>query len=245
MVLLLFWCWLLSTSCVLAQDVESPWMFPKSIDYPSVKKTGKRAADFVPHGWKIMGQASGDLNNDGNKDIILVIKDNRGKFKQKNTGLGDEIFDTNPRILLILFCDPQTHEYKLAEESKTIISIPESPTVAEPFKDVSIHNGIFQLNFTIWYSAGSWSASDISYKFHWQDKKFVLIGANKTEIDRGSGKEIDYSYNFLTRKEKITTGNFQNNARKTRWEILKDRPLKPLSSFKHLYEWQVALDEYL
>ncbi len=242
---LLFLFWLLNPVYAFAEDGSSPWIFPNHSDYPQIKKTGEQFSDFIPPGWKVLGKAAGDLNGDDRTDIVLVLKNTSSKFKQKNSGLGDKVFDTNPRMLVILFNDPKTGGYQLAQSSRTIIPIPESPTMEEPFEKISIHNGILQLAFTVWYSAGSWSSSNASYKFRWQDNRFVLIGADKTEIERNSGKKTDFSYNFLTGKEQIVTGNIESKKSTSKWQILRTKGLRHLEDFKQLYEWQVGPDEYL
>src|ERR1700683_1964018 len=96
--LMLICLFLFSSACIFAQVSETDWVFPTTADYPSVQKSGMKITDFVPVHWKIMGQAWGDLNSDGNKDTALVIENTSSKFKQKNNGFGDDMFDTNPRL---------------------------------------------------------------------------------------------------------------------------------------------------
>ena len=71
--------------------------------------------------------------------------------------------------------------------------------------------GILDVNFRLWHSAGSWFMSNHKYRFRFQNNEFALIGYDSGEAHRASGETTDYSVNFLTRKIKITKGNFSNN----------------------------------
>jgi hypothetical protein len=180
----LIWCclWLFPVTCALAEKGDTSLLLPTDTDYPMVTKSGNKLADFVPPEWTILAKASGGLKDKDSKDTALVLKANKRKYVQKNSGLGADVVDTNPRILVVLFKDPVTQQYTLAEQSNHIIPIQTAPTMAEPFKGLSIRDGILKLDSTVWYSAGTWSTSDTSYKFRWQKNKFVLIGADKTEM---------------------------------------------------------------
>src|SRR4051812_39437400 len=86
---------------VFCQDFN----LPLNSDYPNLPKSAKSINDFVPKDWETVGKAQGDLNGDKIEDSALVIKANLSKFLNKNDGLGSHPFDTNPRILVILFKD--------------------------------------------------------------------------------------------------------------------------------------------
>jgi hypothetical protein len=238
--LLLVYLSLLPIACAFAEDPDLPWLLPTPKDYPRIRTAGTRVADFVPRGWTIMGQASGSLKDGLSKDVVLVLKNNKRKFKYKDRDFGE--FDTNPRMLVILFRDSTTGAYRLAERSDTIIPIPDCPTMLEPFVGISIRNRILCLKTQNWSSAGSWHCLQSSYKFRWQGNKFVLIGAEETDLWRSSGEESVCSYNFLTGKVKVTSGYFANQAGARWYRLLVKKP-KPLSSFRRVYEWR-TLGEY-
>jgi len=82
----------------------------------------------------------------------------------------------------------------------------------EPFDGFEISKeGVLGINFLFWFSAGSWSMSTHKYKFRFQNNQFELIGYNSSDSHRASGATTDYSINFLTKKMKITKGNFSND----------------------------------
>ena len=224
---------------VFSQDFNRP----QKSDYPNLPKSGKSINDFVPKNWETVGKALGDLNGDKIEDCALVMKANLSKFLNKNDGLGSDPFDTNPRILVILFKDKDG--YKIAKQSNTFIVAPDSPTQLEPFQEVRIKNGILELSFELFSSAGSWSMTSASYKFKFLKGEFVLIGADKTDSMRNSGEMESRSYNFLTSKLRVSTGNFSSDRQKVRWKTYKLKRLKTLDTFKAPFSWKIEPDYYL
>lgn len=225
-----------------AQD----FVVPAESDYPPLRKEAAKCEDFVPKNWEITGKASGDLNQDRAPDCVLVIKGRNPKFFNKNEGPGTKIYDTNPRILVIAFKTGEKNQYELARQSNSFIVAPDSPTMSEPFQEVAIKNGVLQLAFEQWSSAGSWGMAHMSYKFRFQDGEFVLIGADKTESMRNTGEMEIRSYNFLTRKVRIETGNFSSDKKgKVKWRAFKLEKLKTFDTFKAPFEWEVEPDFYL
>jgi hypothetical protein len=224
---------------VFSQDFNRP----QNSDYPNLPKSGKSINDFVPKNWETVGKAPGDLNGDKLEDCALVIKANLSKFLNKNDGLGSNPFDTNPRILVILFKDKDG--YRIAEQSNTFIISPDSPTMSEPFQEVKIKNGVLELSFELFSSAGSWSMTSSSYRFKFLNGEFVLIGADKTDSMRNSGEMESRSYNFLTSKLKVSTGNFSSDREKVRWKTYRLKKLKTLDTFKAPFSWKIESDYYL
>ncbi|MEK6336137.1 MAG: hypothetical protein AABM67_14495 [Acidobacteriota bacterium] len=228
-----------SSQNVFSQDFNRP----RNSDYPNLPKSGKSINDFVPKDWETVGKAQGDLNGDKIEDCALVIKANLGKFLNKNDGLGSDPFDTNPRILVILFKDKDG--YRIAKQSNTFIVPPESPTEEEPFQEVSIKKGVLELSFKLFSSAGSWSTTSSLYRFEFLKGEFVLVGADKTDSMRNSGEMKSRSYNFLTSRLKVTTGNFSSDLEKVRWRTYRLKKLKTLDTFKAPFSWKIEADYYL
>lgn len=216
---------------------------PQNSDYPNLPKSGKSINDFIPKDWETVGKAQGDLSGDKIEDCALVIKAKLRKFLNKNDGLGSDPFDTNPRILVILFQDKDG--YKIAKQSNTFIVAPASPTEEEPFQEVSIKTGVLQLSFQLFSSAGSWSTTSSAYRFKFLNGEFVLIGADKTDSMRNSGEMESRSYNFLTSKLKVSNGNFSSDRQKVRWKTYRLKKLKTLNTFKAPFSWKIGSDYYL
>ena len=233
---------LLCGAFVFGQDFN----LPAENDYPKITASAQNVNDFVPKKWKIVAKAFGDLNKDKTQDCVLVIQGTDTRFFNKNDGLGADVYDTNLRVLLVLFKDAAKNRYTLAKQSNSFIKIPDAPTMSEPFQSVKVQNGVLQLDFEQWYSAGSWAANQMSYKFRFQDGEFVLIGADKTESARNTGETETRSYNFLTGKAQITTGNFDSKRKKkVVWKTYKLDKLKTLDTFKEPYGWEIEYDYYI
>ncbi len=228
-------------------QTDSEFRFPDNSDYPKVRATGATVESFIPKGWTTLGKAKGDLNGDKLDDVAIVLKAELPEFKQDNsTGFGARLFDTNPRMLLILFKEPKKKEYRLAEQNNNLIVVPDTPTMLEPFDFLSIKNGALEVNFMLLYSAGTWSASKTCYKFRYQGNQFVLIGADKHELQRNSGDKTDFSINFLTGRMKVSTSIPREEfTSQTIWSKFRSRQLRTMSSFKSLYEWQARPGLYL
>ena len=223
---------------------QEEFVYPTAADYPAIAQAGKNVESFVPSQWKIEARSTGDLNADGVADAAVYLKGTFEKFLNKNKGLGVEVFDTNPRILLILFA--KGREFELAARSDTFIFIPDSPVVAEPFKAMAIAQGVLRIDFELWQSSGSWGATTASYRFRYGSGEFFLIGADREDSMRNTGRTEMRSYNFLTNKVKIATGNFESDAKpEVRWRTLKTGTLKTLKTFPKPFEWEVEPDYYL
>jgi hypothetical protein len=233
---------LLNATVAFGQD----WTLPTEADYPKLEKYGQTVESFVPKSWKTVDKATGDLNGDKIPDAVVVIRGSDAKFINKNDGLGVEEFDTNPRILLVLIRNALVNRYELIEQSNSFIITPDSPTMSEPFLAVKIKNGVLQLDFEIFYSAGSWGTSQASYKFKYTDGEFALIGADKTESARNTGETETRSYNFLTNRMSITTGNFATDTKnKVKWKTYRVGKLKTFRTFAKPFEWEIEPDYFV
>src|ERR1700740_2772731 len=47
-----------------------------SVTYPALARHASTAEGFVPAGWRLESEKSGDLNGDGRVDIVLVLRGN-------------------------------------------------------------------------------------------------------------------------------------------------------------------------
>src|SRR5262245_61487571 len=91
---------------VLAFAVARPALaeldIPK-VTYPTLPAEGSSAESFVPTGWKLEAEHKGDLNKDGKDDLVLVLRMNEPRNVIQHDELGQNPFDSNPRILAIAF----------------------------------------------------------------------------------------------------------------------------------------------
>ena len=64
-------------------------------------KEVKNYNDFIYKDWKIISKTEGDLNNDGEKDIALVIENTDKNNFVKNENLGSDTLNVNPRRIIV------------------------------------------------------------------------------------------------------------------------------------------------
>src|SRR5688572_17460630 len=95
---------LIANANLIAQsDDDNPWQTPKAGDYPTIDAAAAACEGFAPKNWTVVSKSEGDLNGDKLTDCVLVVQGTDKKFLYKNEGLGTDVFDTNPRILVIAF----------------------------------------------------------------------------------------------------------------------------------------------
>jgi len=216
--------------------------YGQSFTYPSIKSTGQSIIDFVPAGWTILDSAYGDLNKDGAKDAAIIIQ-HKDSISLVNN-LDDSVL-TQPRMLLILFKRPANNSYELTEQSSSFILKNDNPTMDDPYQDLAITNGTLEIKFQLFYNMGSWYVTNVVYKFRYQQGQFLLIGADNSSFHRATHDFEDYSYNFLTKKRALTTGNDNKGTKKTTWKSLNISELKTLKAFSEPFTWEVETDIYL
>ncbi|HYF30521.1 MAG TPA: hypothetical protein VD993_05345 [Chitinophagaceae bacterium] len=217
-------------------------VYGQAFTYPAIQQKATRLEDFVPANWTLMDYATGDLNKDKLKDAAMVLEYRDSIQIVKAT---KDTVITQPRMLLIVFKDSTDEYYYVAEQSQSFIQNHDNPIMSDPFEGIYINKGILQIDFSFFASMGSWYMSGTSYKFRYQQGEFVLIGADKHSIHRGSLDYEEYSYNFLTKKRSLTKGNEGDSKKKTTWKTLNIPVLKTLKTLREPYTWEVEKDKFL
>jgi hypothetical protein len=207
---------------------------------PKIPLKGKSIENFIPKNWKLISKANGDLNKDKKDDFAFVIQlvDKKNIIHNKD-GLGRDILDSNPRMLVIVFKDSLSEDYNFIEKTNTFIIRDIEPVADDPFDEIVISNGILEISFHWWQSVGSWFTSQYSYKFKYQNNTFTLIGADCSSFHRASGDSKVYSFNFLTKKYSLTIGNdFDENIKpKTSWHKISIKEPRTFKTFKEPFTW--------
>jgi hypothetical protein len=219
---------------VFAQDE------PEKIDYPKLVASGKSLNAFVPKGWKIIAQATGDLNKDQQPDIAVVLQCADTAYIVRNQSFGVDSLNTAPRILAVLFRNKQNNGYALAVQSNHFIPRHDHPTMDEPFAGIGIDkNGVLSIDTHFWYSMGSWSTSEHTHKFRFQNNRFELIGYDAHHLHRGSGETTEYSINFSTKKMRTKQGSIEKNEPDSvKTTSFKLAQLKTLSESTASFAWE-------
>ncbi|MBX3243820.1 MAG: hypothetical protein KF685_05130 [Acidobacteria bacterium] len=222
-----------------AQDDDVPWNLPQETDHPTVKAVSATCQDLAPKGFKVVSKVDGDLNGDRLADCVLVLQGTDKKFLYENEGLGSSEFDTNPRILAIAFGN-KGGGYTLKEQSNTLIVLPNAPNMTEPFQEAKIEKGVLHILIEEFYSAGSWSMSNRTYKFRFQNGEFVLIGLDYNHIRRNTGEISSRSYNFSTGKAIRSEGAVDDDGKgkETQYKFKLDK-LKTLKTVPAPFTWEI------
>ena len=197
---------------------------PQEIPETTFPKLARRAVspnDFVPKGWKLEQMKKGDLNGDGRADIALVLHQNDQRNVIHNEdGLGARQFDSNPRILAVALAGPAGDGYTLVLENHSLIPQLDQATIDDPFRGISISNGLLRVSLHFWASAGSWLASETTYTFRYSADCFHLVGYDSAETQRNSGQTDEISVNYLTGRVKKSSSNFASKRKRVRWSNL-------------------------
>lgn len=187
------------------------------VAYPKLAVTGSTAADFVPAGWKLEYSSTGDLNGDSAADLLLLLRMNDPKNVIANKeGLGEDPFDTNPRILAVAFAE-KAGGYRLALENHTLIARRTVPTQSDPItdaSDIAIERGALKVHLDFFLSAGGWGMFNCTYRFRYQNGRFELIGFDKVSTQRNTGEIEIVSINYSTGKVEIGTGTIESDETK-------------------------------
>lgn len=167
--------------------------------------------DWTPPGWKEIRRAAGDLDRDGDRDIVLVLEqDAPAPISADGEEDGDEVLNTNPRMLLVLFAEGGM--YRKAAENTTLVPTErsvEEPCLDDPLTEVAIRNGTLRLTFERFLSCGGWATSKVVYTFRHDGKGMRLIGQDTSTFMRNSGEETMDSINYLTGRQKIVNGMYE------------------------------------
>ncbi len=197
-------------------------------NYPAVAKTAPTAGIFVPKGWKLEAKAEGDLNGDRLPDSALVLHMDDPKNRIAPSWDDTIRYDTNPRMLLVVFAK-KGGGYELATSDHKLIPRLENPNQDEPFDEVKITNGTLRVKMHLFLSAGGWRMGGSTYTFRWQDGALRLIGFDRDDVMRNTGDTEEVSINYLTGVKKLKTGNIGTSDEKRRTVKIARKPLIALS----------------
>jgi hypothetical protein len=163
------------------------------IDKSKIPAEGKSVSDFVPPGWKLEEQVTGDLNGDIVPDYALKLVEDK---PAKNS---DDIPNERQRALVILFKDQngQLSRAAVADRLLQCTSCGGAFYMAvEAPANVKIAKGVIIVE----QDHGSREVTDTTYRFRYEpeSKKFGLIGFDINSNDRLTAETVTESTNYLT-----------------------------------------------
>ena len=215
---------LLASGAAQAQELVIP-----EVRYPALPAAAADAAGFAPRGWHVEKTARGDLDGDGAADLAFVLRMRDPANVLANEGLGNNPFDTNPRILGVAFAEPGGGFYRLVVDNHVLIPRRDNPGQEDPFGDfsegIAIARGALRVSLHRFMNAGGWDAGPMHFTLRWQDGAMRLIGYDYANVRRNSGCFTGLSINYLTGRMRTSLGSIESDAEQVRWSRLPARPL--------------------
>ena len=215
-----------------------------SVNFPEY---GENYKDFIPKGWKVISIKEGDFNKDKLNDIVLIIEKNDPKNIKKRDYY-DELLNTNPRILLIIF-KINEFKYKLVSKNDRGFIFSRDKAIfdgnSEIFSifdgfindgtDVVINkkNNTLKIRTQYEYMRG---ISMFEYIFRFQNNRFELIGMKNENSHKSADTHFssEYSLNFST---KMIEGKEES------WKVGEDNSEQIFIKKRIDVEYKYILDE--
>lgn len=182
LLLTLCFCWIFGLA--QAQDEEI-----RALSWDAVAKEGMNIGDFVPDGWDLEEQATGDLNKDGKIDAALQLIE-KGEDVDAD---GAQI--TRYRALVIIFRNKNGQGFKLVTVGNYLMQCTSCGGMLTSVK-TEIKNGVVIVD----QLRGSREAENWVQRFRWEAlfERMMMIGEDRLEYDRATGDSKKVSKNLLT-----------------------------------------------
>ena len=156
-------------------ETKIPVSTPPKVTLPSFEME-------LPPSYKMLREAMGDLDGDGQAEKVFVL----------NTG---EIGDMGEERILLIFKVIQ-NDWKLLHQARGAVLPSEHGGVfGDPFQSIKVENGTLVLK----HFGGSREKWEYTHRFRYQDKKWELIGARVINEAACEWKEV-FDYNLSTGK---------------------------------------------
>jgi hypothetical protein len=188
------------------------------LDLTQVAAEGNAVQDFVPRGWEIEEQITGDLNGDARPDTVVTLIEDV-PAETADGGLTDRY-----RALLVL-ADGGSGKLRRVAAATRLLRCTGCGGVLNNSgaSSVTIAKGVLIVN-NFW---GSRESVDLTQRFRYDPrlKRFVLIGEDSERRDRAVGTSVSTSSNYLTGVE---------THKQTRYDQKKDRDVLVSSTTKRI-----------
>jgi hypothetical protein len=195
-----------------AQDDKS------SFDPSKVPATAGNIAGFVPKGWKLEEDVTGDLNGDGIADHVLKL------IEEKPANAKEDEMNVGNRAMVIVFADKEG-KLRRAAVAPSVLQCAGCGGafygVSSAPANVSIKKGVIIVE----QDYGSRWVSDMTFRFRFdeQPNMFILIGFDYSSRDRAAGGGASESTNYLTGTRITTTTTKSNKTTTKTTKVAKDR----------------------
>ena len=179
------------------------------IDAATLPKTAATVSEFIPRGWEVEAQITGDLNRDSIADLAVTL------IEQMPANADKDDPPERQRALLILFKNADSKLRRIALANKVMICTrcggafygsAETPTTVE------INNGVI----IVTQDYGSREITTETYRFRYEpdSNRFAFIGVDLNTHDRLTGQTLKESTNFLTGMKQTTKSQMVEDSGK-------------------------------
>ncbi|MGZ8552234.1 MAG: hypothetical protein ACXWV8_02435 [Chitinophagaceae bacterium] len=126
-----------------------------------VSGQSQRLLSLLPGGFTILDSASGDINRDGKKDWLIILRNDNEEVNA----------DTTRPLLLLLGSD--NGKYQLSERNDSIVLCRNcGGSFGDPYAGITVKNNFFSIEH---YGGSSWRWTRIiTFKYDIKRKQFVL-----------------------------------------------------------------------
>lgn len=164
------------------------------------KAQNTEPSDFIPKGYVEFEKYFGDLNDDGLKDCVLIVK--KSDTTNIVTNRSDKRVDRNRRGIIVLFKIDKG--YQLADQNLDCFSSEneDGGVYFAPELWIEIKNNKLYVH----YGHGRYGHWEYTFKF--QNANFELIGYDQSD-HRGPYIEQQISINFLTKKKLVRENTYK------------------------------------
>lgn len=177
----------------------------KPFDASKLPLTAKNQGDFVLDGWKIEEMVRGDLNGDGKADLAIKLAHIE---EGREGGIGGD------RALVVVFDDGA--KWKRVAASKSILQCVDCGGafygVMPAPAGLTIDKGVIIIE----NEHGSRNVDTSTYRFRYDKAsgRFILIGYDFVDNDRGTGAWVNESTNYLTNVRIVKSGKGKRTSTK-------------------------------
>jgi hypothetical protein len=164
-----------------------------TIDQSEVPAEGSSTNDFVPRGWTIEEQSTGDLNGDALPDFVLKLVENKpatdkdGDAAERQRALVIVLRNGNGKLVR---AGVAGRLLQCTRCGGAFYGVVESPA------NIKIQKGVLIVD----QDHGSRDLTNTTYRFRYdpESQKFALIGFDFSDSDRLTGGVVSESTNYLS-----------------------------------------------
>ena len=194
--------------------------------YKKYYKFLKKLNSTLKNSYQILDMMEGDINDDSQKDISVVIEYTDSSKIEKSYSIWERPSNKNARVWLMFLGEKK--EYKLFTKNEKLIEADEYTNCDDNFDGIRMKGKNLFLDTHFWCSAGGWEQGSEHYQFIYRNNEIILAGSESEWSHRATTKGVMKSANFLTKKLKIqATIDFGGAEGKAKWHKIKiDKPIK-------------------